>query len=126
MSDVSWELSLRADQPIQGCELSPHAFIRVKSNILDNPGKAKVLEANPHVFSYRWSRGPSQRMCSSVHCPRQGSSDPADWSEFSRGGPCLSCSVCLKAGVPRHETLYCSMRYTYTKEIMYNILNTHT
>ena len=54
MSDVTWELSLRADQPIQGCELSPHAFIRVKSNILDNPGKAKVRMPLTHSLTHSY------------------------------------------------------------------------
>lgn len=43
MSDVSWEISLRAEQPIEGCELFPHAYVKIKSSSLDNPAKAKVL-----------------------------------------------------------------------------------
>jgi hypothetical protein len=42
MSDVSWEVLVRAEQPICGCELSPHAYLKIKSAILDNVGKAKV------------------------------------------------------------------------------------
>jgi hypothetical protein len=49
MSDVVWDLSLRAEQPVESCELSPHAYIKVKSLMLDNPGKAKVFPLS-HAF----------------------------------------------------------------------------
>lgn len=110
MSDVSWDLSLRAEQPIEGCELFPHAYVKIKSFTLDNPAKAKILEANPHIFSFQWSRGPNMQMCQSIYCPRKETYDPIDWCRFARGGPPLRCSVCEKIGVPRFETLFCSAR----------------
>mmetsp|Transcript_8011 Transcript_8011/g.11950 ORF Transcript_8011/g.11950 Transcript_8011/m.11950 type:complete len:628 (-) Transcript_8011:201-2084(-) len=109
MSDVTWDLSLRCEQPVEGCELTPHAYLKLKSRTLDNPAKAKVLEANPHTFSFKWSRGPTIPMCAYSSCPRNGTTDPLDWSRFSRGGPSLRCAVCEKLGIPRHEALFCSV-----------------
>jgi hypothetical protein len=46
MASVEWELSLRAEQPIEGCELFPHPYIKIK-NTFDNPTKAKVFSLFP-------------------------------------------------------------------------------
>jgi hypothetical protein len=132
MASVEWELSLRAEQPIEGCELFPHPYIKIKNTTFDNPTKAKVsigvpspsfplaflsstdlcqiFEANPHLFVFEWSRGPVMKRCQNETCPRRETFDPLDWSRFSRGGPPLRCSVCEKANIPLHETLFCSER----------------
>jgi hypothetical protein len=38
---IQWDLSLRAEQPVEGCELSPHPYLKIH-NTLDNPTKAKA------------------------------------------------------------------------------------
>lgn len=39
---VQWDLSLRAEQPIEGCELSPHPYLKIGNVAMDNSTKAKV------------------------------------------------------------------------------------
>lgn len=47
LASVEWELSLRAEQPIEGCELFPHPYIKIKNTTFDNPTKAKVSPIPP-------------------------------------------------------------------------------
>jgi CCR4-NOT transcription complex subunit 6 len=108
MGDYSWHLSLRIDQPIEGCEISPHAYVKIQSITMDNSSKAKVLDSHPHTFVYRWSRSPNVQSCCNNGCSRQNSNDPMFWSSFARGGPILQCAVCEKAGLPKYQALFCS------------------
>lgn len=105
---ISWHLSLRVERPIEGCELSPHPFLRIKGGSLDNSSRQKLLDTTAHYFVYRWYRGPRRQICANESCPRSETFHPIHWSRFSLGGPGLQCTVCDKAGVPRHLTLFCS------------------
>ncbi len=104
---LTWHLSLRVERPIEGCELSPHPFLKTKGGNLDNYARAKLLDATAHFFSYQWSRGTRRQICENQNCPRGDTFDPICWSRFSLGGPGLQCSVCHKAGIPRHQTIFC-------------------
>ena len=110
-NNIEWHLSLRAERPIEGCELLPHPYLKIKGGSLDNSARAKLFDATPHYFVYQWSRGPHKQICANVSCPRGDTFDPMNWSRFSLGSPGLQCMVCDKAGVPRHQAIFCSKKY---------------
>eukprot|EP01038_Epipyxis_sp_PR26KG_P004098 gene4098-5846_t len=103
-------LTLRAERPIEGCELVPNAFLQIKGGNLDNSTRAKLLEANPYTFVFIWDRSPLVQLCGNGdNCPRVNDFEPQSWSKAALGGPELVCSVCEKGGVPIDESLFCSM-----------------
>jgi CCR4-NOT transcription complex subunit 6 len=88
----SWHLSLRADRPVEGCGMRPHAYMYGKK--LDEredkmlpPHSKKMKEPPPqHEFSYRWFRSPLHEPCAYENCPRRTSFSPHDWSRHALGG----------------------------------------
>lgn len=110
-----WLLSLRADRPIQGCELAPHAYLKLKGAApnASGPGPAAAVSApdvSSHFFVFRWFRGPELPVCAREDCVRRSNFDPVYWSKYARGGSSIQCMVCAKMGVPRHESVFCSLR----------------
>lgn len=105
-----YQMTLRTDRPIEGCELSPYPFLYIKGGLLDNAARQKKMDSNPHVFSFRWSRRPRQQMCQNGQCPRGGTYDPIHWTRTAIGGSSLRCATCEKAGVAGHLSLFCSSR----------------
>jgi hypothetical protein len=69
-SGCVYSLSLRIERPIQGCEIQPYPFLCLKGGAMDNATRAKLMDQNPHYFTYRWCRGPKRNMCASINCPR--------------------------------------------------------
>lgn len=106
--NVHFHLSLRAERPIEGCELSPHPYLKVKGGNLDNSMRAKLLDSTTHYFTYKWFRGPHRPICAYLGCPRKDTFDPNNWSRFALGGPNLICQYCDRVGIPRHKTIFCS------------------
>jgi len=92
--DIKWHLLLRVERPIEGCELSPHPYLKIKGGSLDNSARAKLLDSTPHCFTYQWKRGPYMQICANITCPRGDTFDPINWSRFSLGSPGLQCMVC--------------------------------
>jgi hypothetical protein len=109
-SNLNYALSIRIDRPIASCEISPHPYLAIKGGAIDNNTRAKMLEANPHDFAIRWSRGPRRPVCANSNCPRGHTFDPIYWSKFACGGPGLRCAVCERARVSRIESSFCSIR----------------
>jgi len=104
-----YALSLRAERPIEHCELLPHAFLCIRGGAMDNLTRQKMMDANPHYFSFRWLRGPKLALCAYPLCSRSNTYDPIQWSKAARGGSGLHCAVCEKARIPKHEALFCSL-----------------
>ncbi len=109
--DIKWHLSLRSEQPIEGCELQPHPFLRIKSHTLDNPAKARLLESNPHFYKCRWFRGPRKNPCANVSCAKNTDFRPSRWSHHQSTGHSVLCAVCERGGAPRYEAMFCSLRF---------------
>lgn len=110
----SWHLSLRADRPVEGCAMRPHAYMygkKLDERDWDKPAplhSKKMREPPPqHEFSYRWFRGPLQEVCAYEQCPRRTSFSPHDWSKHAVGGMTVRCNVC-RSKVP------CSGPYSAT------------
>jgi hypothetical protein len=110
---VKFVISLRSERPIEGCELSPHPFLFIKGGAMDNPTRAKMMEANPHQFSFCWRRGPRRSMCENQSCPRREIFEPSYWSRIAVDGPALQCAICEKLGLLKHESTFCSKRFFY-------------
>jgi len=123
--DIKWHLLLRVERPIEGCELSPHPYLKIKGGSLDNSARAKLLDSTPHCFTYQWKRGPYMQICANITCPRGDTFDPINWSRFSLGSPGLQCMVCYKAGIPRPQTIFCSTRYESYNYIALYFMNSY-
>lgn len=111
---INFAISLRCERPVEGCEVTPHASLFIKGGAMDNSTRAKMMEANQHYFYFTWKRGPRRQMCENVECPRRDTCEPVEWSRVALGGPALQCAVCEKAGIPKHESLFCSKRWVGT------------
>lgn len=110
-SAVKFVISLRAERPIEGCELAPHPFLFIKGGAMDNPTRQKLMDANPHQFSFKWKRGPRRAMCANQSCSRRDIFDPSCWSRIALDGPPLQCTICEKIGVAKHDSTFCSKGY---------------
>jgi hypothetical protein len=108
---VKFVIGVRMDRPVEGCELTPYAFLNTKGNMVDNITRAKALDANPHLFSFKWYRGPKSPLCCNDACPRSKSYETSQWSKFALGGYALRCVVCERGGLGRECSCFCSSRY---------------
>lgn len=109
--DVKWHLALRIEQPIAGCEISPHAFLKLKSQMYDNSTKARMQDSCPHLYTYNWFRGPKKEPCANHTCHRNSDFSPAMWATDHSMGPTVMCAVCERGGIPRYESTFCSLRF---------------
>ena len=56
-SGASYLLTLRSERPVEGCELTPNAFIQLKGGyLLDNSARAKVTKKIPDMNHYYHTR----------------------------------------------------------------------
>lgn len=101
-------LNLRCERPIEGCELTPNAFLQIKGGSVDNATRAKILDPSNYYYVYCWRRGPKSAPCGNSQCPRGMSYEPIRWSKAALGGPELVCNVCTSNGFPAHESSFCS------------------
>ena len=111
-----YQMTLRTDRPIEGCELSPYPFLYLKGGTLDNGARQKKMDSNPHKFSFRWFRKPRRQICQNNQCPRRSTYDPVYWTKTAIGGSSLRCATCEKAGVAVHLSLFCSSRYCFNSD----------
>ena len=107
---IKFIISLRSERPIESCELAPHPFLFLKGGSMDNATRAKMMDQNPHTFSFSWRRGPKRPMCENQNCVRRESFEPSQWSKISVDGPPLQCTICEKMGLPKHESTFCCKR----------------
>jgi hypothetical protein len=78
---------------------------------MDNPTRQKMMDANPHQFSFKWKRGPRRAMCENQSCNKREIFDPSCWSRaLAIDGPPLLCTICEKIGIAKHESTFCSKR----------------
>ena len=110
----SWHLSLRADRPVEGCPMRPHAYMYGKK--LDERDMEKATQPHtkimkepppPHEFSYRWFRGPVFDPCAYANCPRRTSYSPHDWSKHALGG--TECALqCVSTQSSLYRSTFCN------------------
>ena len=111
-----YQMTIRTERPIEGCELSPYPFLYLKGGSLDNGARQKKMDSNPHKFSFRWFRKSRKQTCQNARCPRGNVYDPVYWTRTSIGGSSLKCATCDKAGVAGYLCFFCSSGRV---EIMY-------
>jgi hypothetical protein len=108
--DVKWHLAVRIEQPIAGCAISPHPFLKLKSQAHDNATKARMQDTCPHAYLYKWFRGPKKDPCANAACQRNSNFSPAAWAVDHSAGHSVMCAVCERGGVPRYEYTFCCLR----------------
>eukprot|EP00981_Chlorochromonas_danica_P006053 scaffold1264_cov149-Ochromonas_danica.AAC.3 len=103
-----YNLFLRCDRPIEGCELTPVAYLQLKGNGTDANSRPRLLDSNSYYFAHQWRRGPRKPACANPACPRGNTYEPMHWCRAALGGPELACSVCSSTGSPSHDACFCS------------------
>ena len=112
----SWHLSLRADRPVEGCPMRPHAYMYGKKLDERDMEKAigqqhtKIVKEPPpdHEFSYRWFRGPLFDPCAFDNCPRRTSYSPHDWSRHALGGTAECALQCVSTQSSLYKATFCN------------------
>jgi hypothetical protein len=107
-SAVKYVISLRSERPIEKCELAPHPFLYIKGGAMDNATRAKMMDSNPHTFSFIWRRSGRRPLCENMKCSRREIYDPIQWCRSTLGGCVLHCAVCERGGVLGNESAFCS------------------
>ena len=69
-----WQLNVRLDRPVEGCVITPHAYLYQK-------GEKGQQNQPKFIFQYRWLRGPERPVCANKTCPRVQSFNPLQWSK---------------------------------------------
>ena len=57
---LRYEMTLRCDRPLATCEISPNVHCYLRGGQTDNATRSKIMDANPHYFTYNWARGKYQ------------------------------------------------------------------
>lgn len=101
-----WMLNVRLDRPVEGCLISPHAYLYQKGE------KGQQRDKERFNYRYRWLRGPERPVCANTACPRAQSFNPIQWSKFARKGCSflIQCVVCAKLRLPRHHSVFCTLQ----------------
>ena len=113
LSPIEWCIrQLYSTTPYLITSLILHITILISPSYLlkiDNATRAKIMEANPHFFSYHWSRGQRKPVCMCPNCPRADNFAPSKWSRVSLGDThSLQCAICYRNGAKAHESMYCT------------------
>lgn len=92
------KISLRVDQPVEGCQVMTHAFFRSVEGEIDD--KAVDME-------FHWYRSSLRRACANSECPMNN-------SEAGGGNVLLlvakiECVTCCRLGITRDHSSFCSV-----------------
>jgi CCR4-NOT transcription complex subunit 6 len=87
------KISLRVDQPVEGCQMMTHAFFRSVEGDIDD----QVVD-----LEFRWYRSSLRRACANAECPRHG-----DGNVLLLVAK-LECVVCCRLGITREHSCFCS------------------
>lgn len=87
------KISLRVDQPVEGCQVMTYCMFRSSEGDIDD----RDVE-----MQFRWYRSSLRRACSNVECPRQG-----DGNVLLLVAK-LECVVCCQQGIARDHSCFCS------------------
>ncbi|TMW57302.1 hypothetical protein Poli38472_003227 [Pythium oligandrum] len=87
------KISLRVDQPVEGCQVMTHAFFRSVDGDIDD----KVVE-----MRFRWYRSLLRRACANPECPRQGEGNVLLLVAK------IECVLCCRLGLTRDQSCFCS------------------
>lgn len=88
------KISLRVDQPVEGCQVMTHAFFRSGDGDIDD----KDVD-----LQFHWYRSSDQRACANRACPRQG-----DGGNVLLLVATLECVLCCRLGIPQTHSRFCS------------------
>lgn len=87
------KISLRVDQPVEGCQVMTHAFFRSSDGDIND----KDVE-----LQFHWYRSSMKRACANSECPRNG-----DGNVLLLVAK-LECVLCCRLGITREHSCFCS------------------
>ncbi|GAB9474773.1 Carbon catabolite repressor protein [Globisporangium polare] len=87
------KISLRVDQPVEGCQVMTHAFFRSVEGDIDD----KDVDLRFH-----WYRSSMRRACANSECPRHGEGNVLLLVAK------LECVLCCRLGITRDHSSFCS------------------
>lgn len=111
----SWHLSLRADRPVEGCDVTALAYLYQKALKKRNgvPIEAERPPPPPkseYELRVRWFRGSERPVCARIDCPIARNYSPLVWSMSARNGvgavQCVDESIRRKLRLGSH-TVFC-------------------
>lgn len=87
------KISLRVDQPVEGCQVMTHAFFRSVEGDIDD----KDVD-----LQFHWYRSSMRRACANSECPRHGEGNVLLLVAK------LECVLCCRMGITRDHSSFCS------------------
>ncbi|OQR95349.1 carbon catabolite repressor protein [Thraustotheca clavata] len=89
-------ISLRVDQPVEGCEVTTHAFYRSSEGDIDD---------DDFQLKFYWYKSTSKRACANKQCPRIGNGEGNIVLLMAK----IECAVCLRMGIPNELAGFCTL-----------------
>ncbi|KDO21160.1 hypothetical protein SPRG_12941 [Saprolegnia parasitica CBS 223.65] len=88
-------ISLRVDQPVEGCEVTTHAFYRSSEGDIDD---------DDFHLKFCWYKSNSKRACANKQCPRIGNGEGNVVMLMAK----IECAVCSRMGIANEESGFCT------------------
>lgn len=92
------KISLRVDQPVEGCRVMTHAFFRSFEGDIDD----KNVD-----MEFHWYRSSLRRACANTECPRN--SGEAGVGNVLLLVAKIECVMCCRLGITREHSSFCSI-----------------
>ncbi|RHY10130.1 hypothetical protein DYB36_013373, partial [Aphanomyces astaci] len=89
-------ISLRVDQPVEGCEVTTHAFYRSSDGDIDD---------DDFRLKFSWSKSHSKRCCANKQCARIGNGEGNVVLLMAT----VDCAVCLRQGLSSDSARFCTL-----------------
>ncbi|TDH72254.1 uncharacterized protein CCR75_003267 [Bremia lactucae] len=91
------KISLRVDQPVEGCLMMTHAFFRSREGDIDD----KDVK-----MQYDWFKSSLRRACANHACLRHTSDEAGNVLLLTAN---LECVQCCRLGIARDQSCFCSL-----------------
>ncbi|KAF0688105.1 Aste57867_20266 [Aphanomyces stellatus] len=89
-------ISLRVDQPVEGCEVTTHAFYRSSDGDIDD---------DDFQLKFCWFKSHSKRCCANKQCARVGNGEGNVVLLMAS----IDCAVCVRLGLSSDNARFCSL-----------------
>ncbi|KAF0724991.1 hypothetical protein Ae201684P_009686 [Aphanomyces euteiches] len=90
------KISLRVDQPVEGCEVTTHAFYRSSDGDIDD---------DDFRLKFGWFKSKSKRSCANKQCARIGNGEGNVVLLMAT----VDCAVCVRQGLSSDDAQYCTL-----------------
>ncbi|OQR82903.1 carbon catabolite repressor protein [Achlya hypogyna] len=88
-------ISLRVDQPVEGCEVTTHAFYRSSEGDIDD---------DDFHLKFFWYKSSTTRACANKQCPRVGTGEGNIVMLMAK----IECAVCSRMGIANESSGFCT------------------